>query len=70
MSLLPHYNDAWVAERTVAVERMTTREKAHPVIAQIIAQADKFRQQMRFKPNITAPFWLEKLIWLYNLLMP
>ncbi|MFI7904919.1 amidase family protein, partial [Acinetobacter baumannii] len=37
------YNDAWVAERTVAVERMTTREKAHPVIAQIIAQADKFK---------------------------
>ncbi|MGQ1608117.1 allophanate hydrolase [Acinetobacter baumannii] len=37
------YNDAWVAERTVAVERMTTRGKAHPVIAQIIAQADKFK---------------------------
>ncbi|HAV6122226.1 TPA: allophanate hydrolase [Acinetobacter baumannii] len=37
------YNDAWVTERTVAVERMTTREKAHPVIAQIIAQADKFK---------------------------
>jgi len=37
------YNDAWVAERTVAVERMTTREKAHPVIAQIIAQADRFK---------------------------
>lgn len=37
------YNDAWVAERTVAVERMITREKAYPVIAQIIAQADKFK---------------------------
>ncbi|MHA3116087.1 allophanate hydrolase [Acinetobacter sp. ANC 4635] len=37
------YNDAWVAERTVAVEKMVTREQAHPVIAQIIAQADKFK---------------------------
>lgn len=37
------YNDAWVAERTVAVERMTTSGKAHPVIAQIIALADKFK---------------------------
>ena len=32
-----------MAERTVAVERMTTCENAHPVIAQIIAQADKFK---------------------------
>lgn len=37
------YNEAWVAERTVAVERMIHREQAHPVIAQIIAQADKFQ---------------------------
>lgn len=37
------YNEAWVAERTVAVERMIHREQAHPVIAHIIAQADKFQ---------------------------
>ncbi|RZG75284.1 allophanate hydrolase [Acinetobacter wuhouensis] len=37
------YNDAWVAERTVAVEKLITRDQAHPVIAQIIAQADKFK---------------------------
>ncbi len=36
------YNDAWVAERTYAVEKMVSREQAHPVIAQIIAQADGF----------------------------
>ena len=36
------YNEAWVAERTVAVEKVVTREQAHPVIAEIIAQADKF----------------------------
>ncbi|WP_173910222.1 allophanate hydrolase [Acinetobacter sp. Marseille-Q1618] len=36
------YNDAWVAERNVAVEKLIDREQAHPVIAQIIAQADKF----------------------------
>ncbi|WP_288385300.1 allophanate hydrolase [uncultured Acinetobacter sp.] len=36
------YNDAWIAERTVAVEKIVRREQAHPVIAQIIAQADKF----------------------------
>ncbi|MDQ9011494.1 allophanate hydrolase [Acinetobacter gerneri] len=37
------YNDAWVAERTVAVEKIVSRAQAHPVIAQIIAQADKFK---------------------------
>ncbi len=37
------YNDAWVAERTVAVEKIVSRDQAHPVIAQIIAQADKFK---------------------------
>lgn len=37
------YNDAWVAERTVAVEKIVRREQAHPVIAQIISQADKFK---------------------------
>lgn len=36
------YNEAWVAERTVAVEKVVTRDQAHPVIAEIIAQADKF----------------------------
>ncbi|MFU8927193.1 allophanate hydrolase [Acinetobacter puyangensis] len=36
------YNKAWVAERTVAVERLVRREQCHPVIAQIIAQADQF----------------------------
>ena len=36
------YNEAWVAERTVAVEKVVTREQAHPVIAEIIAQADSF----------------------------
>ncbi|MFC3902764.1 allophanate hydrolase [Acinetobacter marinus] len=36
------YNDAWVAERTVAVERMVTRQDCHPVIASIISQADGF----------------------------
>ena len=37
------YNDAWVAERTVAVDKIVSRDQAHPVIAQIIAQADKFK---------------------------
>ncbi len=37
------YNDAWVAERTVAVERVISRELAHPVIKEIISQADKFK---------------------------
>lgn len=36
------YNDAWVAERTHAVERIVKREQTHPVIARIIAQADGF----------------------------
>src|SRR5690606_15391153 len=36
------YNKAWVAERSSAVEKMVQREQAHPVIAQIIAQADQF----------------------------
>ncbi len=36
------YNDAWVAERTHAVERIVKREQTHPVIAKIIAQADGF----------------------------
>ena len=36
------YNKAWVAERTSAVEKLVTREQAHPVIAQIISQADQF----------------------------
>ncbi len=37
------YNDAWVAERTVAVERIISREQVHPVIKQIISQADQFK---------------------------
>lgn len=36
------YNKAWVAERTSAVAKHVTREQAHPVIAQIISQADQF----------------------------
>ncbi len=36
------YNKAWVAERTAAVEQKIERQQAHPVIAQIIAQADQF----------------------------
>ena len=36
------YNKAWVAERTNAVEKKVTREQTHPVIGQIIAQADQF----------------------------
>ena len=36
------YNDAWVAERTIAVEKMVNRVQTHPVIAEIIAQADQF----------------------------
>ncbi|QIO07471.1 allophanate hydrolase [Acinetobacter shaoyimingii] len=36
------YNKAWVAERTSAVEKRVAREVTHPVIHQIIAQADQF----------------------------
>lgn len=36
------YNKAWVAERTSAVENRIQRDQAHPVIQQIIAQADQF----------------------------
>ncbi|MGE8558422.1 MAG: allophanate hydrolase [Acinetobacter sp.] len=36
------YNKAWVAERTSAVEKMVAREVTHPVINQIISQADNF----------------------------
>lgn len=36
------YNRSWVAERTRAVEKMVQREQTHPVIGQIIAQADRF----------------------------
>lgn len=36
------YNDAWVAERTIAVEKMVNRVQTHLVIAEIIAQADQF----------------------------
>ena len=36
------YNKAWVAERTNAVEKKVSRECTHPVIGQIIAQADHF----------------------------
>lgn len=43
------YNDAWVAERTVAVEARVSRQQAHPVIAQIIAQADQFKATDTFK---------------------
>lgn len=43
------YNDAWVAERTVAVEARVSRQQAHPVIAEIIAQADQFNATDTFK---------------------
>ena len=36
------YNRSWVAERTSAVEKMVQREQTHPVIGQIISQADRF----------------------------
>lgn len=36
------YNKAWVAERTFAVEQRVDRAVTHPVIYQIIAQADQF----------------------------
>lgn len=36
------YQDAWVAERTVAVERFVRRDQSHPVVAEIIAKADQF----------------------------
>ncbi|NHB59009.1 allophanate hydrolase [Acinetobacter sp. 194] len=36
------YNKAWVAERTSAVEKRVAREVTHPVINQIISQADQF----------------------------
>ena len=36
------YNKAWVAERTSAVENIVKRDQTHPVIGEIIAQADKF----------------------------
>ncbi|MCG2609360.1 allophanate hydrolase [Acinetobacter sp. SM34] len=36
------YNKAWVAERSSAVEKMVSREVTHPVIHQIISQADNF----------------------------
>lgn len=36
------YNKAWVAERTSAVEKMVSRDDTHPVIHQIIDQADQF----------------------------
>ena len=36
------YNKAWVAERNSAVAHYVSREQTHPVIKQIIAQADQF----------------------------
>ena len=36
------YNKAWVAERTSAVEKMVSRDVTHPVINQIISQADNY----------------------------
>ncbi|NHC02733.1 allophanate hydrolase [Acinetobacter sp. 187] len=36
------YNKAWVAERTYAVEQRVKRDVTHPVIHQIISQADQF----------------------------
>ena len=36
------YNKAWVAERCSAVEKIVSREVPHPVIHQIISQADNF----------------------------
>src|SRR5690606_28751154 len=36
------YNRSWVAERTHAVEQKVRREQCHPVIKQIIDQADQF----------------------------
>ena len=36
------YNDAWVAERTAAVDNLVARDKTHPVIHQIIDQGDSF----------------------------
>jgi allophanate hydrolase len=36
------YNKAWVAERTSAVEKLVSRVMTHPVINQIISQADNF----------------------------
>lgn len=36
------YNRSWVAERTYAVQKMVSREQMHPVIHQIINQADQF----------------------------
>jgi len=43
------YNDAWLAERTVAVEKLVNRDQAHPVIAEIITQADNFTATDAFK---------------------
>lgn len=36
------YNRSWVAERTSAVEKLVSRDMTHPVIHQIISQADNF----------------------------
>jgi allophanate hydrolase len=36
------YNKAWVAERSSAVDKMVSREVTHPMIHQIISQADNF----------------------------
>ncbi|UNT60556.1 allophanate hydrolase [Acinetobacter sp. ASP199] len=36
------YNRSWVAERTFAVQQKVQAEQCHPVIAQIISQADQF----------------------------
>jgi allophanate hydrolase len=64
------YNDAWVAERTIAVEKIVSREQAHPVIAQIIAQADKFTATDALQAEYTRAVLARKSILLYNLMMP
>ena len=46
---------------------MTTRGKAHPVIAQIIALADKFKATDALQAEYNRAVLARKLIWHYNL---
>ncbi|SPL72373.1 allophanate hydrolase [Acinetobacter stercoris] len=55
------YNDAWVAERTVAVERVISRELAHPVIKEIISQADKFKATDALKAEYNRAVFARKI---------
>ena len=55
------YNDAWVAERTVAVDQIVERAQVHPVINEIISQAQRFDACDAMQAEYNRAKWARKI---------